>query len=410
MSESENDRRQREGKSEAIRVGDDHMDRVDMWAEGLSGVEDHAERRVRLRGMARHAELAAHAYASASFPWGVAMAEVSRGYAFADLAALEQGDSREQLLQAATASCGQAIDYADRAGHVRLGAAAALLMACGEVLAQVHVLHEGDPAAQRILEEDMAKLGEAAAEALAWENTLHQEGDELAWLAETAEAVADLETDPQAKLQAAASFHALANEAAASLWQTLDTEGSDEAIALLHKARAVHASAQSAASRAGQSCPRCGAANGPDQAYCTACGASLVVGQATILAPRAPGGDLVIVDGPTAGQRCPLRDGLRIGRAADNDLALGESLVSRHHAEVRQTATGHEIVDLGSSNGTDVNGARIDGPTLLTDGDTIAIGGVALRVELSPARVCPSCGAALKPGRTFCTRCGARVA
>lgn len=409
MSETAERRGHHEGRDEAIRVGDGHMDRVDVWAEELTEIEDPTERQVRLRGMARHAELAAQAYAGARFPWGAALAEVARGHAFAGLAAQEREEGQAQLMQEAVAACERALDQADLAGDVRLGAAAALLIACGDVLAQVHVLHEGDAAAQRILEERMAMLGEAAAGALAWENTLHQEGDELAWLAEIAEAVADLETDPQAKLQAAASFHALADEAAASLWQTLDTEGSDEAIALLHKARAAHTSAQSAASRPGQSCPRCGAVNGPDKAYCTACGASLVVGQATILAPTTPKGDLVIVDGPAAGQRCSLRDGLRIGRAGDNDLVLAVSIVSRNHAEVRRTPAGYTIVDLGSSNGTLVNGVRIDGPAPLVDGDTIAIGGVTLRVELPGGRICPSCGAALKPGRAFCTRCGAQI-
>ena len=52
--------------------------------------------------------------------------------------------------------------------------------------------------------------------------------------------------------------------------------------------------------------------------------------------------------------------GVRIGRAGDNDIVLDDLLVSRHHAEVRQRADGgYELADLGSANGTFVNGRRV---------------------------------------------------
>jgi ribosomal protein L32 len=153
-------------------------------------------------------------------------------------------------------------------------------------------------------------------------------------------------------------------------------------------------------------CRVCGAA-----LTCPTCGHSLAATQTTVAEPAIAEGCLTMVDGPTAGQRCPLRDGLRIGRGEDNDLVLKNvSLASRHHAEVRRAPGGYAIVDLGSSNGTQVNGARIGGPTLLAHGDVVTIGGLALRVELPAAAACPSCGAALRPGVSFCTRCGARVA
>ena len=67
------------------------------------------------------------------------------------------------------------------------------------------------------------------------------------------------------------------------------------------------------------------------------------------------------------------RPAVRIGRALDNDVVLGDLLVSRHHAELRRSGEQWELVDLGSANGTYVNGVRIAraalGPT-----DLVVIG------------------------------------
>jgi ABC transport system ATP-binding/permease protein len=65
---------------------------------------------------------------------------------------------------------------------------------------------------------------------------------------------------------------------------------------------------------------------------------------------------------------------LRVGRAEDNDLVVDDLIVSRYHAELRRTTDGgYEITDLGSNNGTYVNGRRISTQTL-TDGDNVGIG------------------------------------
>jgi ABC-type multidrug transport system ATPase subunit/pSer/pThr/pTyr-binding forkhead associated (FHA) protein/ABC-type multidrug transport system permease subunit len=64
---------------------------------------------------------------------------------------------------------------------------------------------------------------------------------------------------------------------------------------------------------------------------------------------------------------------IRIGRDDVNDIVLDELSVSRKHAEVRPTATGFEVADLGSTNGTFVNGRQITRAPL-NEGDHISIG------------------------------------
>ncbi len=71
---------------------------------------------------------------------------------------------------------------------------------------------------------------------------------------------------------------------------------------------------------------------------------------------------------------------VRVGRAADNDIRLQSAHASRHHCRLVVEADGTYVVDLGSSNGTAVNGERI-ARQRLGGGDVIAIGGTELRVE-----------------------------
>jgi hypothetical protein len=73
---------------------------------------------------------------------------------------------------------------------------------------------------------------------------------------------------------------------------------------------------------------------------------------------------------------------LTIGRAEDNDVTLaGDEFASAHHARVESQRDGVWILDLGSTNGTFVNGARLDGRRLLREGDVVQIGDTELRFE-----------------------------
>jgi ABC transport system ATP-binding/permease protein len=83
---------------------------------------------------------------------------------------------------------------------------------------------------------------------------------------------------------------------------------------------------------------------------------------------------------PTARMPLPAK-AMRIGRVPDNDLVLSDLNVSRHHAELRKSPTGsYEIVDLGSHNGTFVNGQRVTS-RLLTEQDLVSIGNSTFRLS-----------------------------
>src|SRR5713226_5832017 len=82
---------------------------------------------------------------------------------------------------------------------------------------------------------------------------------------------------------------------------------------------------------------------------------------------------------PTAVMRAPVRV-LRIGRGPDNGLVVQDLSVSRNHAELRYSGGGrYDIIDLGSHNGTFVNGERISTATV-TERDIISIGRATFRL------------------------------
>ncbi len=87
-------------------------------------------------------------------------------------------------------------------------------------------------------------------------------------------------------------------------------------------------------------------------------------------------------------QRCELgdRDVVIVGRAVTSDLAVVDATVSRQHAELRARPDGVEVRDLGSSNGTFVNGAAIETAVALI-GDEVMFGKVAFRVEAATPSV-----------------------
>lgn len=107
---------------------------------------------------------------------------------------------------------------------------------------------------------------------------------------------------------------------------------------------------------------------------------------ATVADERAPG-DLIVVEphetGFEAGERIPLLARSSIGRSAENDLVLNDSFVSADHAKIIWNGKGWVLEDMGSTNGTRVNGKQVKRTSVIKPGDTVEFGRV--KVKLVPA-------------------------
>jgi hypothetical protein len=74
--------------------------------------------------------------------------------------------------------------------------------------------------------------------------------------------------------------------------------------------------------------------------------------------------------------------GVTLGRSRQCDIVLSDPNVSRQHAEVRPRGGSWVLIDLGSTNGSRINGRRVDGPEVLKPGDRIELGETSLKFEL----------------------------
>ena len=86
------------------------------------------------------------------------------------------------------------------------------------------------------------------------------------------------------------------------------------------------------------------------------------------------------------GQRYSLNaPSIVLGRSSEADILVDDTGVSRRHLEIRTTNGTTEAVDLGSTNGSYVNGHKIAGSVDLTDGSTITMGRTKIIFRLLPA-------------------------
>ena len=94
---------------------------------------------------------------------------------------------------------------------------------------------------------------------------------------------------------------------------------------------------------------------------------------------------LVMRAGPAVGKVFPLEGNeLTIGRDASNPISINDGEVSRRHASLSLHGSGYVLQDLGSTNGTFINGRRLTVPQVLNPGDTVAFGeNISLTYEMA---------------------------
>jgi 6-phosphogluconolactonase (cycloisomerase 2 family) len=129
---------------------------------------------------------------------------------------------------------------------------------------------------------------------------------------------------------------------------------------------------------------------------------------------------LHVLAGPAAGSRIGLDGELEIGREAPHPGRLGDDPeLSRRHARISRAASGELVIeDLGSTNGTRVNGLRVQGATALRAGDRIEVGDTTLELvaagsepsaangpvdRSAPTTAIPLMGGSADPIRAFAT-------
>ena len=94
------------------------------------------------------------------------------------------------------------------------------------------------------------------------------------------------------------------------------------------------------------------------------------------------GAELVVLTGSQESSRVRLRhQGHVVGRSPDADITIDDPYSSEFHARVGLQDDKVVVHDLGSTNGTYVNGRRVTSPTSVTRGDTVQIGKTALEVR-----------------------------
>ncbi len=113
-------------------------------------------------------------------------------------------------------------------------------------------------------------------------------------------------------------------------------------------------------------------------------------------------------------------DTAQVGRVATNDLVLKDRCISRHHAVIKWRTGAFEIADLGSVNGTIVNGVQITQPQTLKDGDQIRLYETDIwfswveketpkTTNSQPEELEMRCSRCDKPAQAICRFCGRAV-
>ena len=136
---------------------------------------------------------------------------------------------------------------------------------------------------------------------------------------------------------------------------------------------------------------------------------------------------LLLVNDKIGSWQVPLDRLVTIGRSQSNDLVLGASFASRRHAWIWRQGDQAIIEDLGSTNGTYVNGLRLAAPRFLSPYDVIQVGearltfladahpwtemaaGEQIRSPGASGAFCTSCAMPSSWTARFCAHCGAAL-
>ncbi|MBV9712677.1 MAG: FHA domain-containing protein [Ktedonobacteraceae bacterium] len=101
--------------------------------------------------------------------------------------------------------------------------------------------------------------------------------------------------------------------------------------------------------------------------------------------PTNPGGAVIIRNGEMAEQSFLLdRAVISVGRGPESDIVINDTSISRRHVQFLRQPDGDYVQDLGSRNGTQVNGELLRTPRLLLVGDTVELGNVRLQYAALP--------------------------
>ncbi len=101
--------------------------------------------------------------------------------------------------------------------------------------------------------------------------------------------------------------------------------------------------------------------------------------------PTNPGGALIIRDGEMVDQSFSLdRAVISVGRGIESDIVINDASISRRHVQFLRQPDGDYVQDLGSRNGTQVNGEPLRTPRLLLIGDIISLGNIRLEYATLP--------------------------
>lgn len=371
----------REGSHE--RVGTAHLAVVSALGEMVEQAEGPEQRQGLYSMMLEHVGEAVKVHQGLDPPWGLAQAHLVNAAILADIAQDEESaEARLEYVSKSVDHCHQALTImgeSDQFHYQILSDAHAMAVA---TLLRLRSLVENDEV-QQALDGMIEAYSENLGASLAWDIRHQGEGNDLLFLARMLNTLADGLEDPEERLEAVKTAFEAALEAAEMLWHTGNPD----------LARAAGDLAEEAKGKI------------------EALEVTIPAGDETLITS---GWQLTIASGLNAGQGFPLGDRVRLGRAEGNDIRLADKRVSRHHAMLERVGHGYLITDQGSSNGTYVNGVRINQPTALYSGDTIKIGDTQFTIlgekvatdRIKETIVCPACGAWIA-SRKFCTQCGA---